>query len=199
MSVISVLCWCIWVTKSVMFASLCGCLSCLTKLTSDSTNFLAPFFLTGIIDLYHYLSLLVTLILGQGSPGWPKAKIICFPFHTHFSTDQDEIGCGVEAELLFLLLCGILLISGSNCCFIDYRYNINCQHWHAFRCSKTISLKLGMMVEFNKVCIVILLFVTSTCTCDYHLTERTQLLKKWKKVGLFIFLRNQFLSNFLWW
>ena len=59
-------------------------------------SFFIPAMLKGTIDIYHFILLSVTMTLIGGQKVSRKQNLLA-SFSAHFSTDQDEIGCGIEA------------------------------------------------------------------------------------------------------
>ena len=104
-------------------------------LCANISNQISSPLLANTIDFCHFILHSVTLTKAGGHKG--SATKCCLHFHTHFSSDQDEILYGVEAvqvkhpnttfEQVIDLRETSYWFKGNNC------YCLNKLWWHAFR------------------------------------------------------------------
>ena len=101
-----------------MFARLSCVVKTLTLVITQncSTKFVIPAMRIGTIDIYHFISLSLTLTLPAGSQGQRKAKPVGFIFSHTF---PDLAIKQIKLNILRLHLSKMYWNKGNNCCFTD--------------------------------------------------------------------------------
>ena len=116
-----------------------------------------PFMLTGIIDVYHHMPLLVTLTLtGSGVTRSMQSKTCCHSSHTFefirlkFQTMLKRF----KLNILMLLLSETKWIKGDHCCFTDLlKLHSIGMHSDIFI---LICCKRDVMIDPTELCILFL-------------------------------------------